>query len=257
MNIGSKIQKMRKEKNMTQQELAEKLFVSDKTVSSWELNRTEPNLELLFRISEIFSCSISSLVYDDVLKNDIETEIKIKITEKEYNDLKLFLDNNASFLNENKQLDTYYQPMYRNFVNKEKIESKEKISEWLRIGKRGNKNILNYKNWYDNYCDEFEVEIDNVLNMEKIFKVLDIEELIKVDKNRKTYLYLNKYEIALDNVQELGYFIEIEIKKYTKPINEEYDLLLKVAKSLNLNLENIDRRGYPYYMLENKYQKNT
>ena len=123
------------------------------------------------------------------------------------------MNTNAKFLNETKQLDTYYQPSYRKF-----LKSGE-INEWLRIGKRGNKIILNYKNWHDNmYCDEYEVELDNDEN--------DLEKKEKdktsklVDKKRKTYLYLDKYEIALDYVQDLGYFIEIEVKKYKKDITK-------------------------------------
>lgn len=161
----------------------------------------------------------------------------------------------AKFINENKQIDTYFQPAYRNFVNEEKIKSQEKISEWLRIGERGNNKILNYKNWYDNYCDEYEVEIDNIENLQKIFTVLGLEELVVVDKTRKTYFYLDKYEVALDYVKDLGYFIEIEVKKYTKDARKEYDDLLKVVKDLYLNLDCIDKRGYPYYLIENKYKK--
>ena len=44
---------------MTQIELAKQLFVADKTVSSWESNRTEPDLEMLIRLGEIFDCNVS------------------------------------------------------------------------------------------------------------------------------------------------------------------------------------------------------
>ncbi len=73
-----------------------------------------------------------------------------------------------------------------------------------------------------------------------------------MEKTRKTYLYLDKYEVALDYVKNLGCFIEIEVKKYAEDAMQEYDALLKVAKDLNLNLDCIDKRGYPYYIIENK-----
>ncbi len=38
---------------MLKQQLVDKLFVTDKTISSWESNRTEPDLETIIRISEI------------------------------------------------------------------------------------------------------------------------------------------------------------------------------------------------------------
>lgn len=249
MNLGNRIATLRKNKKLTQQELADKLFVTDKTISSWEANRTEPNLELIVTLSNILDCSCSYLIYGNDNKNDVETEIKIKLTETDFKRLNNVFKKEATFIKEIKQIDTYYQPTYRHFINQ------EIINEWLRIGKRGNKIILNYKNWYDIHCDEYEVEIDNEENLKKIFKILGLEQIALVDKERTTYFYLDKYEIALDKVKELGYFIEIEVKKYTKSIIEEYDELLLLAKKLDLNLADIDKRGYPYYLLD-KNRKN-
>ena len=91
--------------------------------------------------------------------------------------------------------------------------------------------------------------MDDSINLKKIFKVLGLEEIVYVDKIRRIYKYKDKYEISLDIVKELGYFVEIEIKKYNKDLSLEYDELLKVAKNFGLNLNNIDRRWYPYYMV--------
>lgn len=254
MNLGERITNLRKSRNLTAKQLSEILFVSDKTISSWETNRTEPNLSILDKLSEIFDCSLSYLINGHSDKFDIETEIKIKLSKSEYENLKDFMNNNARFIKETRQIDNYYQPAYREFINKDKLENNEKIKEWLRIGVRGNKNILNYKNWYDNYCDEFEVEIDNVKNLEKIFKVLNIEPLVIVDKVRNTYEFLDKYEVVLDYVNDLGYYMEIEVKKYEDKIDIEYDNLIKIIKDLNLNLENIDKRGYPYLLIKKIYK---
>ena len=246
MNLGNRIMKLRKKKNLTQQELSDRLFVTDKTVSSWESDRTEPNLEILMKLSELLDCPVSYLIYGNTEKSNIETEIRIKVSEDEFKNVELFLKNNGNFLKENRQVDTYYQPTHRKFLK----DRKQVISEWLRIGIRGNKKILNYKNWHDDiYCDEYEVEIDDEKNLDKIFKILGLEEIATVDKMRSTYLYLEKYEIALDYVKELGYFVEIEVKKYTENAMSEYDNLLKVAKKLNLNLNNIDKRGYSYHLI--------
>lgn len=85
--------------------------------------------------------------------------------------------------------------------------------------------------------------------MDRIFNVLNLEKIAVVDKTRVNYLYLDKYEISLDFVKTLGYFIEIEVKKYTKELIDEYNDILKLAKDLNLNLDNIDKRGYPYHII--------
>ena len=244
MSIGERISKLRKQKNLSQQKLADILFVSDKTVSSWEIDRTEPSLEMIVNLSKLFDCTPSYLIYGDINRSDIETEIKIKIDKSKYQSLITFLDINAEFINESNHLDVYYEPAHRSFTNQEVIK------EWLRIGKRGNKNILTYKNWYDVHCDEYEVEIDDIDKMYKIFDVLNFKQISKVDKNRRKYIYLNKYEISLDNVKYLGYFIEIEVIKYDNDVMQEYDNLLKLAKDLELNLDDIDKKGYPYYFID-------
>ncbi len=248
--LGERLVDFRKNKKLSQADLAEKLFVSDKTISSWEGNRTVPDLETLAKISELLEIRITDLLYGSDPRNDVETEIKIKLSEKEFQDLKLHLDKKGKFLKSVHQKDTYYSPTHRDFT-------KPKYPyEWLRIGERGNKIIVNYKHWYpenaevNTHCDEYEVEIDDVVNMDKIFKVLDLKEIAVVDKNRLTYFYLDKYEIALDTVEKLGYFVEIEVKKYDGTPLEEYEKILKTAKDLNLNLNNIDQRGYPFYLIE-------
>ncbi len=246
MNLGNRISKLRKSKKLTQQQLADKLFVTDKTISSWEANRTEPNLEMIIRLGEILESSAGYLLYGDNQKNDIETEIKIKLSKEEFARLESIMKLNAQFLKSSKQLDTYYQPMHRKFLKNEKNH----ITEWLRIGIRGNKKILNYKNWHDNmYCDEYEVEIDDEENLDRILKILGLEIIAVVNKVRNTYFYLDKYEVALDYVDNLGYFIEIEVKNYTQTAIKEYEGLIKIVKDLGLDLNNIDKRGYPYHVI--------
>lgn len=107
MNLGSRIKDLRSKKKLTQKELADLLFVSDKAISSWEASRTEPSLELIIKLSEIFDCSTSYLIYGNVNKNDIETEIKIKLSEEEYKNLELVMEREAEFLKESHHIDTY------------------------------------------------------------------------------------------------------------------------------------------------------
>lgn len=246
MEIGDRIQILRKNKGITQEKLGEMLFVSAKTVSSWEMNRTEPSLDIIAKLSEIFECNISYLMYGDDEKLDVETEIKIKLSESEYKTLDDFMNKNAEFINETNQEDTYFQPKYRQFLK----SGEEEIDEWLRIGIRGNKKILNYKNWHQNkYCDEYEVNIDDEENLKRIFNVLDLESIAVVNKTRRKYMYKEKYEVSLDYVVDLGYFVEFEVKSYDEEPLTEYDKLIQLIKSLNLDLANIDKRGYPYHLI--------
>ena len=57
--IGKFICELRKEKNMTQQELADKLNVTDRAVSHWENGRRLPDYSLLSELCEVLSVSIN------------------------------------------------------------------------------------------------------------------------------------------------------------------------------------------------------
>ena len=63
MEIGNKINQLRKLSGMTQEQLAEKLNVSRQTISKWESDSTSPDLESIVKISRIFHVSL-----DDLLK---------------------------------------------------------------------------------------------------------------------------------------------------------------------------------------------
>ena len=89
MNYGERISKLRQTKNITQKELASKLYVTDKTISSWESNRTEPSLEMIIKLFETLECNVNYLLYGDNSKNNIEMEIKIKLVKEEYERKKL------------------------------------------------------------------------------------------------------------------------------------------------------------------------
>lgn len=62
MSVGKNIRKFRKLNKLTQEELANKLGVSDKTISSWEVDRTEPDIGTVQKLARYFGCDISDLV---------------------------------------------------------------------------------------------------------------------------------------------------------------------------------------------------
>ena len=61
-NVGRFISELRKENNMTQQELADKLCVTDRAVSHWENGRRLPDISLLKIMSELFNVSITEIL---------------------------------------------------------------------------------------------------------------------------------------------------------------------------------------------------
>lgn len=62
MSIGKRISKLRKESNLTQLELAEKLSVTDKAVSKWERGVGEPNTQSIVEMSKLFNVSVDYLL---------------------------------------------------------------------------------------------------------------------------------------------------------------------------------------------------
>ena len=62
MEFNEKLQQLRKQKNLTQEQLAEQLFVSRTAISKWESGKGYPNIESLKNISKFFSVSIDELL---------------------------------------------------------------------------------------------------------------------------------------------------------------------------------------------------
>ena len=62
VKIGKFIQALRKQKGFTQKELADKLLVSDKTVSKWETGNGLPEVSLMMPLCEILGVSVNELL---------------------------------------------------------------------------------------------------------------------------------------------------------------------------------------------------
>lgn len=75
---GTFIALLRHEKNLTQQELGEKLFVTNKTISRWENGNYMPDIEMLQALSKEFDVSINELLSGERLS---ETAYKEKAEE--------------------------------------------------------------------------------------------------------------------------------------------------------------------------------
>ena len=68
MNLSKQIKKIRKQCDFSQEELAEKLFVSRQTISNWENERSYPDVHNLLLLSVLFDVSLDELVKGDVEK---------------------------------------------------------------------------------------------------------------------------------------------------------------------------------------------
>ena len=82
MNLGTQIKKHRSAHALSQEELAEKIFVSRQSVSNWENNKTYPDIKSLLMLSELFEISV-----DELIKGDVNI-MKKEISEQEQADFR-------------------------------------------------------------------------------------------------------------------------------------------------------------------------
>lgn len=79
MSLGNNISFLRKQKKLTQEQLADRMHVTRQTVSRWESDEVVPELDRLVEMCGIFACKLDALVREDLSdQSEIYSEIKIK-----------------------------------------------------------------------------------------------------------------------------------------------------------------------------------
>ena len=61
MQVGNQIKKYRDQLHLSQEQLAEKIYVTRQTISNWETNKSYPDIHSLVLLSQIFNVSIDQL----------------------------------------------------------------------------------------------------------------------------------------------------------------------------------------------------
>lgn len=74
LQVGTQIKKYRSDRGFSQEELAEKVYVSRQTVSNWETGKNYPDIHSLLLLSSLFNVSLDQLIKGDV--ETMRTEIK-------------------------------------------------------------------------------------------------------------------------------------------------------------------------------------
>ena len=129
MEFNEKLQELRKQNNLTQEDLAEKLYVSRTAVSKWESGRGYPNIDSLKAIAKILGISIDELLSGDELLNLAEEDTKQK--EKHIRDIVFgLLDISVLML--------IFLPIFGQSVNgtlySTSLLSLTEISSYLKVG---------------------------------------------------------------------------------------------------------------------------
>lgn len=71
MKFSDKLKKIRKDNNITQEQLADKIFVTRTAISKWETDMGYPSIESLRQLSKLFSITIDDLISDEDINNKV------------------------------------------------------------------------------------------------------------------------------------------------------------------------------------------
>ncbi len=192
----------------------------------------------------------------EVSMNNIEIEMKYKITKEIYDEIVENFNIENLGAKVEKQNDIYFSPIHFPFLGGE-IDN-----ECLRLRILDNKNILSYKKFISAttsepaHCIEHELEISDTEKLKLILNDLRIKEEFTLKKERKVFIYKNNIEISLDTVDNLGYFIELEIinhENINDSLNEINDFIKKFK--ITESMRNYD--GYSYLLFNKKKESDN
>ena len=281
--IGKFIQEKRKEKNLTQKALAEKLGVTDRAVSKWERGIGCPDVSILEILSKELDCSILEILKGRKIENEI-----IKVTEaddyvkdsmnisKQTTKEKIisyinkvlvttiiFIVLLLSYLNivQIKYLNTEYQYKTEYYENKKIQESINTLEKNINI-------IKNNQGKYSN--EDYQKITSQLENMDKIIKSSKIYDYIS---NRKEITYTLNDLIKFNDLYELmseHYELTRILEKYTDSSKMETyrNFISNVEILSNYQTTNMElyetflyklnpfERESKFYHIENRYIRN-
>mgnify|MGYP001563097951 CR=1 FL=1 len=184
--------------------------------------------------------------------NDQEIEIKLRLSYKEYKRIKEELKKITKFVKFSHHIDEYFTPRHKSFLQP------KYPYEWLTLRHRDDKVLLNYKHWYPEntpnttHCDEYETQVLDGKQLKSILRALNFKKFVTVEKKRATYVYKDGLEIALDEVKDLGYFIEIETIKDFGDLKKARVAIFKFARKLGLYKTTTIPGGYGAELMRKK-----
>lgn len=132
----------------------------------------------------------------------------------------------------------YFDPLRDNL----KPDSELKLHECLRLREKDNNTLITYKIDHFNpngiwlYSDEFECGVESLSIVEKILSVLGLKELVTIRNTKYTYFVDDKYEIVLEDVKDLGVFLEVEAQLQN---DIEVDEVVEVKKQIQSFIDSL------------------
>lgn len=276
-NIGNIIASARKKKNMSQNNLAKRLFVTRQAVSNWELGKTNPDVSVIFKLCKILDIDIKTII--DLDKN-IKVENIIEIEKKKTNRRNLIfiglivlvfvaiiitlfiVFNHNAFVVYNVYLDSDEFELNNSLIVKSKIKNYFQFGTLVsKLEDTGNDTIYNIRLYKKNDNNEekliFEQAYkDNIIISEdygygEYFDDFDVDLnnlYLKIsyfkDNAEHTYDYKLRVEESFKS-DSLIYLKDKAISNYSEPYQKNDDV----------NITNLTNNGYVYDNYYNSFVK--
>ena len=230
MELGKNIQKIRKDNNLTQDDFANKYYVTRQTISNWETGKSYPDLETLVKISNDFNISLDILLKeDDKMVKAIDKKVKAT---KKYKHLLIYVIIFVcllAFIGYKIIILNKYHAEIREDVDTSKIFNKTlTIKDEEYDGDYITFDGISIPNYFEGYVDTelestFRVKRDeneviafystgstlqmvNIMDIQNLELATDDTEYNPVETSEQVRKYLNKHNIKND----------IDLMKYVK-----------------------------------------
>jgi predicted adenylyl cyclase CyaB len=181
-----------------------------------------------------------------------ELEIKISLNEDDLKMVESWLFTYADFIKEEDHLEIYLNNPGKSFkfINDEGVVD---AADYLRIRKSGGEASMTLKNWHPNpekpgqftHCDETEFEVSDFDECLEMMKRLGFTDNSTMTKNRRKFVTKNKkFEIVIDELKELGMFMEVELKEDFEDPKEGFSRIKSLLKEIGFEKVQEFKRGY-------------
>ena len=259
--IGSFIAKKRKELGLKQYELAEKLNVTDKTISRWETGNYMPDLTILITLSEILNTSVYELLLGEEISkennnNNIETEVRFLYSLSEENKILNYLKNISSLTYKGsfqEKTIQYNHPMKEYDYYSKEIDARFRVR--TTVNNELKKCMITYKRRSPKFLEEeinTEEEVEVSINYDELDNILYLlENVIHMELvesyERTRHVFSNEdIEVVVD-IYPFMIAVEVENKSKEK---DPKSVILYYLNLLGLNLKDSYRLSW-----DDKYEE--
>ncbi len=184
----------------------------------------------------------------------VNEEVEIKIAVENQTETEKRLRASSRFVKERKQEDRYFVPHDRDYF------SESPVSEYVRVRFEDGKNHFSYSKCHFDAegkllkADEYEALTPDPETACEILAKTRMVQRVVVRKTRKCFEH-GDFELAFDEVDGLGFFLEVEAKKLLGSAEETKQKCFSVLEELGVRGKEAKDKGYPDMVLEKTESK--